>query len=283
MGGFDDWGELGCGLWGRVFPVEGAGWARPDWKAGGVLDVAVGGAGCRGLSERLYVAPPGEPPRPDELPDQPHPHHSRGDSVHSAQQGAGAGRARCLRQGGVAVCSPRPTRGWVVDGQEPRSPQSWRDVSLDPTLPLGPASATGPLGPGQESAFPLSPIRPSHKGLGLVFFKGLNSSGDLRPSTPGLLHAESYSLAIQSAVLFPALWIPSLVSPSKEDPTEGMGQVGRPPSPDILSSIEPLPRARPRAGLWDPGDSQSCRGDRDGWRGGSLNFQGREGEVSWWS
>ena len=126
MGGFDDWGELGCGLWGRVFPVEGAGWARPDWKAGGVLDVAVGGAGCRGLSERLYVAPPGEPPRPDELPDQPHPHHSRGDSVHSAQQGAGAGRARCLRQGGVAVCSPRPTRGWVVDGQELRSPQSWR-------------------------------------------------------------------------------------------------------------------------------------------------------------
>ena len=49
--------------------------------------------------------------------------------------------------------------------------------------------------------------------------------------------------------------------------------------PDILSSIEPLPRARPRTGLWDPGDSQSCRGDRDGWRGGSLNFQGREGEV----
>ena len=152
----------------------------------------------------------------------------------------------------------------------------------DPALPLGPAPATGCLGPGQESAFPLSPIRPSHKGLGLVFFKGLNSSGDLTPSTPGLLHAESYSLAIQSAVLFPALWIPSLVS-TKEDPTEGMGQVGRPPSPAILSSIEPLPHARPCAGLWDPGDSQSCRGDRDGWRDGSPNFQGREGEVSWWS
>lgn len=87
-----------------------------------------------------------------------------------------------------------------------------------------------------------------------MFFKGPNSSGDQRPSTPGLLHAESYLLVIQSAVLFPALWIPSLVSPSREDPMEGMGQVGRPPSPAILSSIEPLPCARPCPGLWDLGD-----------------------------
>lgn len=166
-------------------------------------------------------------------------------------------------------------RGWVVGGQEPRSPQSWRDVSLDPALPLGPAPATGSLGPGQECAFPLSPIHPSHKGLGLVFFKGPNSSGDLRPSTPGLLHAESYLLAIQSAVLFPALWIPSLVSPSKEDPAEGMGQVGRPPSPAILSSIEPLPCARPCAGLWDPGDSQSCRGDMVGGVGAETSRGGK--------
>lgn len=87
-----------------------------------------------------------------------------------------------------------------------------------------------------------------------MFFKGLNSSGDLRPSTPGLLRAESHLLVIQSAVLFPALWIPSLVSPSREDPKEGMSQVGRPPSPAILSSIEPLPCARPCPGLWDLGD-----------------------------
>lgn len=139
-------------------------------------------------------------------------------------------------------------RGWVVDGQEPRSPQSWRDVSLDPALPLGPAPATGSLGPGQECAFPLSPIRPSHKGLGLVFFKGPNSSGDLRPSTPGLLHAESYLLAIQSAVLFPALWIPSLVSPSKEDPAEGMGPVGRPSVLPFCHPLSPCPVPGPVLG-----------------------------------
>lgn len=49
LGGFDDWGGLGCGLW-RAFPVEGAGWARPDWKAGGVLGVAEGGAGWQGAA-----------------------------------------------------------------------------------------------------------------------------------------------------------------------------------------------------------------------------------------
>lgn len=42
----------------------------------------------------------GEPPRPDELPHQPHPYHPWGDSVHSSQQGAGAGCSRCLCQGG---------------------------------------------------------------------------------------------------------------------------------------------------------------------------------------
>lgn len=55
--------------------------------------------------------------------------------------------------------------------------------------------------------------------------------GDLRPSTPGLLHAESHLLAIQSAVLFPApVDTLSQVSPSKEDPAEGMGPVGGPQS-----------------------------------------------------
>ena len=73
-----------------------------------------------------------------------------------------------------------------------------------------------------------------------MFFKGLNSSGDLTPSTPGLLHAESYSLAIQSAVLFPALWIPSLVS-TKKTPQRGWARWGGPP---VLPFCRPLSPCR---------------------------------------
>lgn len=39
-------------------------------------------------------------------------------------------------------------------GQEPRSPQSWRDVSLDPASCPWVQPQPLPLGPGQECAFP---------------------------------------------------------------------------------------------------------------------------------
>ena len=183
LGGFDDWGGYGRG---------GQSLSQAWWKVGGALGVMEGGAGWRVAEGCLDVAPLGEPPRPDELPDQPHPHHPRGDGVHPAQQGAGAGRERRLRQGGVAAGSPRPTGGGVVDGQEPRSPQSWKDVwALTPVCPWVRLQPLALSGAWARVCLPRCLIRLSHKGLGAVLFRGPNSSGALRPSTPGLLHAES--------------------------------------------------------------------------------------------
>ena len=199
-----------------------------------------------GLSERLDVAPPGEPPRPDELPDQPHPHHSRGDGVHSAQQGAGAGRARRLRQGGVAACSPRPTRGWVVDGQELRSPE-WRDVNLDPALPLGLAPATGSLGPGRVC------LPPESKGLGHVFFKGPDSSGDQRPSPPACFMLNHtcwpFSLLCYSQPCGCPLW--SLLL--EKTPRRGWARWGGLPVLPFCHPLSPCPVPDPvlGSGTWE--------------------------------
>ena len=169
----------------------------------------------------------------------------------------------------MAACSPRPTRGWVVDGQELRSPE-WRDVNLDPALPLGLAPATGSLGPGQESAFPLSP-----RGWDLCSSRAQTAlvTRGLPPLACFMLNhiCWSFSLLCYSQACGYPLW--SLLL--EKTPRREWARWGGLPVLPFCHPLSPCPVPDPvlGSGTWET----------DGWRGGNPNFQGRGGEVSWWS
>lgn len=92
----------------------------------------------------------GEPPRPDELPYQPHHYHPRGDGVHPSQQGAGVGCARCLCQGGWPSVLFALSCGWT-------GARCFQSASLFGSLwARVPTQVSGSLMP----SFPLSMSKP---------------------------------------------------------------------------------------------------------------------------
>lgn len=142
---------------------------------------------------------------------------------------------------------------------------------LDPGLPIGPGS-------GHWLFLGLSSpeLHSSHKGLGSLPSRGPASSGPLRPSTLACfdlhhLWASCWAIFFGYSVCWAVPSPGAILSHLFKEDSNGAESGGEAPSPGcfrsrVLAVHWAPPCSRPWAGLWDPQDTQSCWGDRDGWR-----------------